>query len=89
MDVSNKKYNRLLNTIILAPISNAEKYLTDKKYVDSQLFIQVPENSKIKGTILMQYLRSGDPNLRMNGKIIFRLDSKMINVIQNVVINFF
>lgn len=70
--VSNKNYNRLLNTIIVAPISSSEKYLTDKKYVDSPLFIQVPENSKIKGTILMQHLRSVDPNLRMNGKIIFR-----------------
>lgn len=87
--VSNKNYNRLLNTIIVAPISSSEKYLTDKKYLESPLFIQVPENPKIKGTILMQHLRSIVPNIRINGKNIFRLDSKMISMIQNVVLNFF
>lgn len=52
--VSNHHYNRLLNTVIVAPISHSPKYVEEKRYSQSPLFVTLPENGKIRGTVLLQ-----------------------------------
>ena len=87
--VSNNQYNEYLNTVIVAPDSNASKYMTEARYIESPLLIKIPENLAVSGTILLQHLRSIDPKVRIKNKPIDQLPSSTIKEIQNVIKNFF
>ncbi|MFK4568187.1 type II toxin-antitoxin system PemK/MazF family toxin [Enterococcus sp. UD-01] len=87
--VSNNQYNDLLNTIIVAPISSSPKYQENTKYVESPLFINLLDTKKIKGTILLQHLRSIDPTARINQSAISRINEKSLERLREIVHQFF
>lgn len=86
--VSNNYYNQEFNTVIVAPISSAEKYKSNY-YLESELFIRVPDNPFIYGTILLQHLRAIDLQKRAQSKVLFKLPLKYINLIRVSINNFF
>ncbi|UUX33832.1 type II toxin-antitoxin system PemK/MazF family toxin [Fundicoccus culcitae] len=87
--VSNDQYNQYLNTVIIAPISNAAKYVNDPKYSKAPMFIRIPENDVVTGTILLQHLRCVDPKVRITGHSLYKLPDEYIKQIQAVIKNFF
>lgn len=58
--VSNNQYNQYFNTVLVVPISTADKYLTMKKYIRSPLFIEIKKKN-IHGTALLQHIRTINP----------------------------
>jgi len=86
--VSNDSYNRLLNTVIVAPISSSNKYQQERFKV-SPFFITVPRNQQVHGTILLQHIRSIDPIARVIGTPVYRLEEEVVEQISDVIGNFF
>ncbi|GAA0365775.1 type II toxin-antitoxin system PemK/MazF family toxin [Alkalibacterium iburiense] len=86
--VSNNHYNQLLNTVLIAPISNSQKY-KEKRFVVSPFFVSIPDNDNVKGTILLQHIRSIDPISRVIGNPIAHLNPDVIEKISEVIHNFF
>lgn len=85
--VSNNNYNRIFNTVVVVPISSSQKYF-QKKYVESPLFAEVKSNS-VSGTILLQHLRSIDPQKRIEGKRLAHLSEMEITKLSGVIKEFF
>ena len=86
--VSNNFYNRYLNTVLIAPISNSQKY-KEERFTVSPFFVSIPNNEKVKGTILLQHIRSIDPTLRVIGKPISHLNSDLVKKISDTINHFF
>ncbi|CAM2854664.1 mRNA interferase [Fructilactobacillus fructivorans] len=86
--VSNNHYNRLMNTVIVIPISSSEKYLEEKKYVKSPLYFQV-NNKKIHGTAMLQHVRTVDMEVRSETKLVAKLDDRDMRKITNNIKQFF
>lgn len=86
--VSNANYNKYLNTIIILPITSSMKY-TQPPYVNSPLFVPLPDTSKVTGTILLQHLRTIDPQARTAMNPITTLDKKTLNQLLNALNHFF
>lgn len=86
--VSNDYYNQKFNTVIVAPISSAEKYKSNY-YLESDLFIRVPDNPFIYGTILLQHLRAIDLQTRAQSEVLFKLPPRCTDLIRSSVRNFF
>jgi mRNA interferase MazF len=86
--VSNNFYNRYLNTVLIAPISNSQKY-KEERFTVSPFFVSIPNNEKVKGTILLQHIRSIDPILRVIGKPISHLNSDLVKKISDTINHFF
>ena len=86
--VSNNSYNQLLNTVIVAPISSSPKYQLPQ-FTESPLFIPLLETDRVRGKILLQHLRSIDPNVRIQSPPVLQLDTDMIMNIQRALQNFF
>lgn len=87
--VSNNHYNRLMNTLLIAPISSSPKYHLEEKYQVSPFYVSLPYNPKIKRTILLQHFRSIDQNARINTVIVMNLDAVTIRHIRQVISQFF
>lgn len=85
--VSNNNYNRFFNTLIIAPISSSSKYETESKYRFSSAYLSV-EAADIKGTILLQHLRTIDPNKRTDGKVVASISTNEILTINERVQQF-
>lgn len=85
--VSNQFYNRYLNTVLVVPISSSLKY-QEPKYQESPLFIDLPENEVIHGTILTQHLRAIDPNRRITSKAVYALDEETLKELKTVLQHF-
>lgn len=86
--VSNNQYNKYLNTIIVAPISSSEKH-NKPYYKNSPLFVTVPQNKIVTGTILLQHLRSIDPSARIDGDVLYQLPQAVIADISKSIAHFF
>jgi mRNA interferase MazF len=86
--VSNEHYNHYFNTILVIPISSAEKYLSIKKYQISPLFISI-DHHPIYGTAMLQHIRAIDPSKRTDGKAVTRLTQKEINILSQRLVQFF
>lgn len=86
--VSNDYYNQKCNTAIIVPISSAEKY-NRTFYLESGLFVRIPENPFIHGTILLQHIRSIDLKIRMLSKPLFKLPEEYMQDIRSRMNNFF
>lgn len=86
--VSNSHYNQVFNTVVVAPISSCAKY-KEERYQKSSLFIEVPENNQVRGTILLQYIRTIDPRACVNDKAKERLPLSVMREIQQVLSHFF
>lgn len=86
--ISNNDYNELLDTVIVAPVSSSNKYQENEKYKISPLFIPIALN-QIRGTILLQHVRSIDPVKRSSSKVVGRVDSETLKTIKNIVKEFF
>lgn len=87
--VSNGNYNHYFNTVIVVPISSSSKFLNEKRFIESPLFIQLTSTHNIHGTVLTQHLRSIDPKQRIKSPIIDRLSDAEFNSITQALINFF
>lgn len=87
--VSNTKYNHYFNTVIVAPISSSEKFLRGKRFIESPLFFQLPNNHNIHGTVLTQHLRSIDPKMRIHSPKVDQLSEMEFKHITNALMNFF
>ncbi|KAF0387840.1 type II toxin-antitoxin system PemK/MazF family toxin [Pediococcus acidilactici] len=86
--VSNNHYNRYFNTVLVVPISTAEKYRVAEKYVKSPLFIPIDQGD-IQGTVLLQHVRAVDPTKRSNGQVMEKISSAEIEQISNNLQQFF
>lgn len=86
--VSNNHYNRYFNTVLVVPISTAEKYRVAGKYVKSPLFIPIDQGD-IQGTALLQHVRAVDPTKRSNGQVMEKISSAEIEQISNNLQQFF
>lgn len=86
--VSNNQHNQLLNTILIAPISSSQKY-KEERFMVSPFFVSMPVNDRLKGTILLQHIRSIDPNSQVIGTPLTHLKSDLIEKISEVIQNFF
>lgn len=86
--VSNDNYNRHFNTILVVPISTSQKYLTEKKFIESPLFVSI-QGDKIHGTALLQHVRAIDPSLRSDQKRVAKISHNEIINIQNIIKQFF
>lgn len=76
--VSNNHYNRYFNTVLVVPISTAEKYRVAEKYVKSPLFIPIDQGD-IQGTALLQHVRAVDPTKRSNGQVMEKYHPLKLN----------
>ncbi|QNQ80193.1 type II toxin-antitoxin system PemK/MazF family toxin [Lactobacillus sp. PV034] len=86
--VSNDNYNRIFNTVMVLPISSSSKYLNEEKYQVSPLFKSIVGN-KIRGTILLQHLRTIDPSVSVSGPLQETLSLEMIESLQQSLKHFF
>ncbi|WP_415618740.1 type II toxin-antitoxin system PemK/MazF family toxin [Liquorilactobacillus sp.] len=86
--VSNDHYNCYFNTILVVPISTADKYRTLEKYVKSPLFIGI-DKGEVHGTALLQHVRAVDPTKRSDGEIEATLSQQEISSISTKVQQFF
>ena len=86
--VSNNHYNRYFNTVLVVPISTAEKYRVVEKYVKSPLFIPIDQGD-IQGTALLQHVRAVDPTKHSNGQVMEKISSAEIEQISNNLQQFF
>ncbi|GAK47127.1 toxin-antitoxin system toxin component MazF [Secundilactobacillus oryzae JCM 18671] len=86
--VSNNSYQKVFNTVIIAPISSSRKYL-EPRFSSLPFFVEVPLNSKVTGTILLQHLRSIDPSIRIKSEPLLKLDKNLIEQIKETIIHEF
>ncbi|MBD5432512.1 MAG: type II toxin-antitoxin system PemK/MazF family toxin [Lactobacillus sp.] len=86
--VSNDNYNKTFNTVMVLPITSAKKYVEQEKYRVSPLF-KFFSGSKISGTILLQHLRTIDPNVRVSGPIQDYLPQEIIEELRTYLKQFF
>lgn len=84
--VSNNYFNHHYNKVWTMPISSSKKYLTQKRYTESPMFItfhkqRTNRNDRghqyIFGTIMVQHLRSIDPRKRCYKGAIANLKNKI------------
>lgn len=86
--VSNNQYNRFFNTVLVIPISTADKYQTNDKYVKSPLFMPINEDN-IHGVALLQHIRAIDPAKRSDSKVVATLPQQAIRAISTNIKQFF
>jgi Growth inhibitor len=86
--VSNNQYNHLLNTVIIIPISSSPKYQLQKFQI-SPLYIDIPENNYVKGTLLLQHVRAIDPKTRITSPTICKLDPQTLQLVLSTIESFF
>ncbi|MFC6182211.1 type II toxin-antitoxin system PemK/MazF family toxin [Lactiplantibacillus daowaiensis] len=87
--VSNANYNQYFNTVIVVPISSSKKFLTEPRFLESPLFIQLNDNHGVHGTILTQHLRAIDPSVRLTNTPIDHLTVSELSQVNQALINFF
>lgn len=86
--ISNNQYNHYFNTVLVVPISTADKYYTLEKYRQSPLFIKI-DKDEVHGTALLQHIRAIDPTQRSDGRVITSLTQREISSVSANVQQFF
>lgn len=71
--ISNDNYNAFFNTVIILPISSASKYYTNEKFVANPSFVEI-FTEEVHGTILLQHIRTIDPLIRRQSKVLCHLN---------------
>ncbi|KRK33321.1 type II toxin-antitoxin system PemK/MazF family toxin [Loigolactobacillus bifermentans] len=90
--ISNDQYQQFFNTVIVVPISSAEKYRAMEKYRLSPLFVDLKPYllaGDIVGTALLQHVRAIDPSVRSDLQPVGQINSRGLKMIQQVVQQFF
>lgn len=87
--VSNTEYNHYFNTVIIVPISSSKKFLTEPRFKESPLFIQLSSSHSVHGTVLTQHLRSIDPSMRISSPAIDQLSDVEFDSLARALLNFF
>lgn len=68
--VSNDDYNQMMSTVMVVPISLADKY-QQERFVKNPMFMTIHSN-EINGTALLQHLRTID-SARLAGEVVAEL----------------